>query len=109
MVGLQDVAHLDGRKVLDMLARRGVRVIGGVENMAGLVCLHCGEMVEVFSGSRGAVAVGGRGSPASGSLPLDPAVAPATKDGRSSSCPRVWSRTAYRAPAGEVADALEAA
>ena len=38
VVGPQDVAHLDGRKVLDMLRSAGVRVLGGVENMAGLVC-----------------------------------------------------------------------
>src|SRR5215218_5083002 len=48
VVGPQDVAHLDGRKVLDMLSAAGVRVLGGVENMAGLVCPHCGERVEVF-------------------------------------------------------------
>ena len=48
VVGPQDVAHLDGRKVVDMLRTGDVRIIGGVENMAQLTCPHCGEVVDVF-------------------------------------------------------------
>ena len=32
----QRVAHLDARRAIDMYARLGARIIGGVENMAGL-------------------------------------------------------------------------
>lgn len=37
----QDVAHLDARKLVTMLLRSGVRVVGGVENMASFVCTGC--------------------------------------------------------------------
>jgi ATP-binding protein involved in chromosome partitioning len=48
VVGPQDVAHLDGRKFLDFLRDGGVPILGGIENMSGLQCPHCGEGIEVF-------------------------------------------------------------
>ena len=89
VVGPQDVAHLDGRKVLDMLRSAGVRVIGGVENMAGLVCPHCGEVVEVFSRPEER-SLWAAGSPAwDRCRSTRRSREPETKDGRSSSrCPR---------------------
>jgi ATP-binding protein involved in chromosome partitioning len=48
VVGPQDAAHLDARKVLSLLRDADVPVIGAVENMRGLRCPHCGEMLDVF-------------------------------------------------------------
>lgn len=48
VVGPQDAAHLDARKMLTLLHDADVRVIGAVENMRGHRCPHCGEMLEVF-------------------------------------------------------------
>jgi ATP-binding protein involved in chromosome partitioning len=48
VVGPQDAAHLDARKTLSLLRDAEVRVIGAVENMRGLRCPHCGEMLDVF-------------------------------------------------------------
>ena len=48
VVGPQDVAHLDAKKVLSMLEDASVPVLGGVENMSGLTCPHCGEVIDVF-------------------------------------------------------------
>jgi ATP-binding protein involved in chromosome partitioning len=48
VVGPQDAAHLDARKVLSLLRDANVRVLGAVENMRGLCCPHCGETIEVF-------------------------------------------------------------
>ena len=48
VVGPQDAAHLDARKVLSLLQDAGVRVLGAVENMRGLRCPHCGETLDVF-------------------------------------------------------------
>jgi ATP-binding protein involved in chromosome partitioning len=111
VVGPQDVAHLDGRKVLDMLRTAGVRVLGGVENMAGLVCPHCGEVVEVFPPTPEERSLWAAGVTRLGSLPLDPAVARAGDEGVPVflSVPTGVVATAYRELAGEVADALEAA
>ena len=44
----QDVAHLDARKVVTLLRQRGIPILGGVENMTGMPCPHCGEVVELF-------------------------------------------------------------
>src|SRR5438067_10903034 len=42
----QDAAHLDAKKVIAMFESDGVPVLGGVENMAGMACPHCGERVD---------------------------------------------------------------
>ena len=44
----QDAAHLDAKKVVAMFERSSVPVIGGVENMRGLVCPCCGRVIELF-------------------------------------------------------------
>jgi ATP-binding protein involved in chromosome partitioning len=74
VVGPQDVAHLDARKLLAMLRDAGVPVLGAVENMRGLYCPHCGELVEVFppvADHRSIL----RELPLLGTVPLDPAFA----------------------------------
>jgi ATP-binding protein involved in chromosome partitioning len=48
VVGPQDAAHLDARRILALLRDSDVRVLGAVENMRGFRCPHCGESVEVF-------------------------------------------------------------
>ena len=48
VVGPQDAAHLDARKVLSLLRDADVPVLGAVENMRGLRCPHCGETLDVF-------------------------------------------------------------
>ena len=72
VVGPQDAAHLDARKLLTMLREAGVPVLGAVENMRGLRCPHCGELIEVFppvAAERSIL----REVPLLGSVPLDPA------------------------------------
>jgi ATP-binding protein involved in chromosome partitioning len=74
VVGPQDAAHLDARKLLAMLRDSGVPVLGAVENMRGLRCPHCGELVDVFpvvSDERSIL----REVPLLGSVPLDPSFA----------------------------------
>lgn len=44
----QDAAHLDAKKVLAMYEQSSVPIIGGVENMSGLLCSCCGTFLEVF-------------------------------------------------------------
>jgi ATP-binding protein involved in chromosome partitioning len=48
VLGPQDAAHLDARKLLDVLRAAGVPVLGAVENMRGLRCPHCDETIEIF-------------------------------------------------------------
>ncbi|HZC26499.1 MAG TPA: P-loop NTPase [Actinopolymorphaceae bacterium] len=44
----QHTAHLDGRKLVSMLERRQITLLGGVENMSGLDCPTCGGHVALF-------------------------------------------------------------
>jgi ATP-binding protein involved in chromosome partitioning len=77
VVGPQDVAHLDGRKVVDMLRAGKVPILGGVENMAQLTCPHCGEVVSVFPRAAPDRTIWAEGVTQLASIPLDPAVASA--------------------------------
>jgi ATP-binding protein involved in chromosome partitioning len=89
VVGPQDAAHLDARKLVAMLRDSGVRILGAVENMRGLVCPHCGELVEVFppvADERSIL----REVELLGSVPLDPAYA------RLNGVPEPFARIAER-------------
>jgi ATP-binding protein involved in chromosome partitioning len=72
VVGPQDVAHLDARKFVDFLRSASVPVLGGVENMAGLSCPHCGEHIDVFVPAARERAIWSDGVPQLGRIPLDP-------------------------------------
>ena len=74
VVGPQDAAHLDARRLVTMLRDAGVPVLGAVENMSGLRCPHCGERIEVFPNVAPERSVL-REVPLLGSVPLDPAYA----------------------------------
>jgi ATP-binding protein involved in chromosome partitioning len=75
VVGPQDVAHVDGRKFVDFLAAARVRILGGVENMAGLDCPHCGERIDVFRPVAPERSLWSAQAPLLGRIPLDPALA----------------------------------
>jgi len=72
VVGPQDVAHLDARKFVDFLRDADVAILGGVENMSGLVCPHCGERVEVFEPVSEGRSVWSEGVGQLGRIPLEP-------------------------------------
>ena len=75
VVGPQDVAHLDARKLLEMLRAADVRVLGGVENMARFACPHCGEQIDAFPRVAEERSLWAQGVDALASIPLDPAYA----------------------------------
>ena len=108
VVGPQDVAHLDGRKVLDLLRGRGVRVLGAVENMRGLVCPHCGKTIDVFPHAAHERSLWADGVRRLGSIPLDPAIALAGDRGAPVLVaePGGDQAAAFRAVAAAVVDAL---
>jgi ATP-binding protein involved in chromosome partitioning len=74
VVGPQDVAHLDARKFLDFLRDADVTILGGVENMSGLSCPHCGEHVAVFPPVAPERSIWSDGVALLGRVPLDPAL-----------------------------------
>lgn len=108
VVSPQDVAHLDARRVVEMVRGERVPILGGVENMSGLVCPHCGEAVTVFPAVREDRSIWALGVERLGSVPLDPAIAEAGDSGRPLlvSEPRGVQADAFRQIAVRVADAL---
>jgi ATP-binding protein involved in chromosome partitioning len=81
----QDVARLDAGRVLAAFREAHVPVLGTVENMAYLVCPHCGERIEVFHRSRVSRSVDAGsdgGVPRLAEIPLDPALSEAADTGR---------------------------
>ncbi len=70
----QDVALIDARKGLAMFRKVNVPVLGIVENMAGFVCPHCGEVTDVFKRGGGERTADVLGCPFLGRIPLDPAI-----------------------------------
>jgi ATP-binding protein involved in chromosome partitioning len=100
VVGPQDVAHLDARKFLTFLRETDVPVLGAVENMSGLQCPHCGELIEVFTPVTEERSVWAEGVLLLGRIPVDPALG--TPDAFSG----VQSE-AFDAVAAQVFDTLE--
>jgi ATP-binding protein involved in chromosome partitioning len=82
VVGPQDVAHLDAKKLVAMLRDENVRILGGVENMTALTCPHCGEPVDVFPHVRAERSLWAGGVERLASIPLDPALAEASDRGK---------------------------
>ena len=70
----QDLAHLDGRKAIQMYRQAGVPILGAVENMSGYRCPHCGEQAEFFPRVSDERSIWALGVESLGSLPFDPAV-----------------------------------
>lgn len=70
----QDVAHLDARKVVSMVQAAKVPLAGGIENMSGASCPHCGEAFDVFPRAPEERTIWAAGVEKLGDVPLDPAI-----------------------------------
>jgi ATP-binding protein involved in chromosome partitioning len=78
----QDVAHLDAKKALTMYRANGVPILGGIENMASLICPCCGNEVELFPPCAPDRSIWAAGVDRLASIPMQPAIAKAGEDGR---------------------------
>jgi ATP-binding protein involved in chromosome partitioning len=70
----QDVSTGDVRRGVKMFERVNTRVLGIVENMSGLACPHCEEVINVFGSGGGSVLAKEMKVPFLGKIPLDPQV-----------------------------------
>ena len=77
----QDVALLDSRKSVSFSNALELPVLGIVENMAGFVCPHCKETVNLFKIGGGEKAANELGVPFLGRVPIDPNVVDAGDNG----------------------------
>jgi ATP-binding protein involved in chromosome partitioning len=82
VVGPQDAAHLDAKKVLAMFSERRVPVLGGVENMHELRCPHCENDVELFPKVRASRSIWDVGVEKLAELPFEPRLAQEAERGR---------------------------
>jgi len=63
------------KKAVTFARKMNVPILGIVENMAGMVCPHCGERIEVFSRGGGKKISEEMNVDLLGSIPLDPRIA----------------------------------
>ena len=77
----QEVALLDSRKAVNMVKAMGVPLLGIVENMSGLSCPHCGEVIDIFKTGGGERAAEELSVPFLGAIPLDPEITPLGDEG----------------------------
>ena len=78
----QDVAVLDSTKAIKFIEMMELPVLGIVENMSGLICPHCGEVLDVFGQGGGKKAADKYNVPFLGSIPLDIDMRRAGDEGR---------------------------
>jgi len=78
----QDVALADVRKSINFCKHVKMLVLGLVENMSGLVCPHCQNVVEVFKSGGGERTAGDFNITFLGRIPIDPLVVVGGDDGK---------------------------
>lgn len=78
----QEVAVLDAVKAVKFIEKMELPVIGIIENMSGMVCPHCGDIIDLFGRGGGEKAAQDLGVPFLGSIPLDPEMVKAGDEGR---------------------------
>jgi ATP-binding protein involved in chromosome partitioning len=76
-----EVSQAVVKKAVTFARKMEVPVFGIIENMAGLVCPHCGETIEVFSEGGGAKVAKEMSVELLGSIPIDPRVSMDSDEG----------------------------
>lgn len=78
----QEVALIDARRAIDFAKKLKIPTMGIVENMAGLVCPHCGGRIELFGTGGGKREADRQGIAFLGAVPIDPATREGGDTGR---------------------------
>jgi len=78
----QEVALADVRKSIDFCHKVNMPILGLVENMAGLICPHCGQAIQFFKTGGGAGLAKASGLPLLASVPFTQGVVEAGDTGR---------------------------
>ncbi len=76
-----EVSQAVVKKAVTFARKMNVPILGIVENMSGLVCPHCGVLIEVFSKGGGTKVSEEMGVELLGSIPLDPQIASDSDEG----------------------------
>jgi len=103
----QDLALIDAARAIDLFNTAGVPILGLIENMAGYVCPHCGEVSDPF-GQGGAEAEAKRlGIPFLGRVPLDIAIRRASDAGEPPAAGAEGAAAPFLRIAEKISEALE--
>jgi ATP-binding protein involved in chromosome partitioning len=78
----QDLSINDVRKCINFCRQVNVPVIGVLENMSGLVCPHCKEIINIFKTGGGEKMAQEMEVPFLGKIPLEPEIVEASDSGR---------------------------
>lgn len=70
----QEISLADVRKSINFCRQVKMEILGLVENMSGLICPHCGKMIEIFKTRGGMFTAKKEGLRLLGSLPFEPEV-----------------------------------
>jgi ATP-binding protein involved in chromosome partitioning len=70
----QEISLADVRKSIHFCHQVNMKVLGLVENMSGLVCPHCGKVINLFKTGGGMITAKKENVRFLGSLPLEPTV-----------------------------------
>ncbi len=105
----QDIARIDTAKGAAMFKGAGVPILGLVQNMAGFLCPHCGERVDIFPMSAEATSLL-HYMPLLGVVPLDLATARSGDSGQPIvvTMPQSPISAEFYAIAGQVVERLQA-
>jgi ATP-binding protein involved in chromosome partitioning len=77
----QDISLTDVRKSIDFCRQVKVPILGVIENMSGLVCPHCGTLIDVFKRGGGEIMAKELNVPFLGRIPLEPLIVEASDQG----------------------------
>ena len=100
----QDLALIDAMRAISFFETAKVPIIGMVENMAGYLCPHCGEMSDPFGSGGAQAAAMELGIPFLGRIPLDIDIRLASDSGEPPALGVGPIADAFAAIAREVAD-----
>ncbi|MBO6767564.1 MAG: Mrp/NBP35 family ATP-binding protein [Erythrobacter sp.] len=100
----QDLALMDAARAGQLFDQAGVPVIGLVENMAGYVCPHCGEVSDPFGKGGVEKAAGRLELPFLGRIPLDLAI----REGSDRGEPPASGDDAFAKPFHDIAAKVDA-
>jgi ATP-binding protein involved in chromosome partitioning len=70
----QEISLADVRKSINFCRQVKMDILGLVENMSGLICPHCGKMIELFKTKGGMLTAKKEGLRLLGTLPFEPQV-----------------------------------
>jgi ATP-binding protein involved in chromosome partitioning len=78
----QQLAVVDVKKCITFCRQLNLPILGVIENMSGLVCPHCNQHIEVFTGNGGEDMARDFKVPLLGKVPIDPTLAHACDIGK---------------------------